>query len=416
MKRILILGAGTAGTMMANHLHRQLDPRAVSIMVLDRDDTHLYQPGLLLLPFGHYRKEDLVRRRSEFIPAGVEFTLAEVDRIDAAAHVVRLQGGETVPYDVLIIATGSRIVPEETPGLLEGAWRRSIFDFYTLEGSAALGEHLKTWPGGKLVVHIKEMPIKCPVAPLEFAFLADAHFRERGMRERVEISYVTPLPGAFTRPVCSKYLVSMLKDRRIELFADFDVEKVDSEARKLIAYDGREVPFDLLVTIPTHMGDAVIERSGLGDELGFVPTHPKTLQSKAHPDVFVIGDATNIAVSKAGSVAHFEGELLAGNVKRFLEGAPLAEDFDGHTNCFIETGHGKGLLIDFNTEVEPLPGKFPFAGIGPLPLLRESRLNHWGKLAFRWIYWNLLLRGRHIPFVSAKLSLRGKEQPAARAA
>ena len=416
MKQILILGAGTAGTMMANHLRRRLPPAQAAITVLDRDDEHLYQPGLLLLPFGHYRAADLVRRRGDYLPPGVEFVLAEGDRIDAAGRQVRLRDGRALPYDVLIVATGSRIVPGETPGLLGEEWMRSIFDFYTLAGSTALGARLKDWPGGRLVVHIKEMPIKCPVAPLEFAFLADAFFRAKHMRERVQITYVTPLPGAFTRPISSAYLSSMLQQRHIAMEAEFDVERVDGAARKLVAYDGREVPFDLLVTVPTHMGDPLIERSGLGDELGFVPTHPKTLQAKAHPEIFAIGDATNIAASKAGSVAHFEAEVLVENVARFLAGQPLAEAFDGHSNCFIETGDGKGLLIDFNTEVEPLPGTFPFPVVGPLPLLRESRLNHWGKLAFRWIYWNLLLRGRHIPFVSAQLSLRGKERPPAQAA
>jgi sulfide:quinone oxidoreductase len=416
MKRIVILGAGTGGTVVANQLRRRFPEHEASIQMLDRDAVHLYQPGLLLLPFGKYRREDLLRPRGEFVAKGVDFRIAEVDRVETDANRVRLADGTAVPYDVLIIATGSRIVAEETPGLLGSGWRKTIHEFYTLEGSEALGAALQAWPGGRLVVHIKEMPIKCPVAPLEFSFLADSYFRERGMRDKVDIRYVTPLPGAFTRPIASDRLGSLLQDRGIALVPEFDVERIDPDARQIVSYDGRTVPYDLLVEIPTHMGDALVDRSGMGDELGFVPTHAKTLQSKAHGNVFVIGDATDIATSKAGSVAHFEAEVLVENVARYLSGRPLQATYDGHSNCFVETGGGKGLLIDFSMEVEPLPGKFPFPGIGPLSLLRESRLNHWGKLAFRWVYWNLLLPGRRIPFVHSHLSMTGKELPPTKAA
>jgi sulfide:quinone oxidoreductase len=415
MKRIVILGAGTAGTMMANHLRKRLSQGDAHITVVDRDDVHLYQPGLLFLPFGRYRKEDIVRTRSEFLPQGVEFIVADAERIDGAGNAVYLKDGRVLPYDLLIVATGTRTEPAETPGLDAEGWRQTAFDFYTLEGSSALGDALKAWPGGTLTVHIKEMPIKCPVAPLEFAFLADAFFRERGMRDRVNIRYVTPLPGPFTKPVCSEKLAYLLNSRKIEVYTDFDTERVDGHARKLVGFDGREIGYDLLVTVPTNMGDPLLERSGLGDELGFVPTDAKTLQSKAFPNMFVIGDATNIATSKAGSVAHFEAEILTENVLRHLRGEQLRADFDGHANCFVETGGGKGLLIDFNMEIEPLPGKFPWPVVGPLSLLRESRFNHWGKLAFRWVYWNLLLPGRPIPFVPATLSLAGKEFPRAKA-
>ncbi|HUJ76093.1 MAG TPA: FAD/NAD(P)-binding oxidoreductase, partial [bacterium] len=406
MRSIVILGAGTAGTIMANRLRRTLNPEQVAITVVDRNDRHVYQPGLLFVPFHPAEAQHLVKPRREFLPQDVDFLEVDAERIEADQNEVLLMNGERLPYDVLVIATGSRIVPEETPGLVGEAWQRSIFDFYTPEGSARLAQALQGWPGGRLVIHIQEMPIKCPVAPLEFAFLADAHFRHLGMRERVQISYVTPLPGAFTRPVATRLLGQMLQVRDIGVVPEFNTERVDGASRTLWSFDGRSVPFDLLVTIPTHMGDPLIERSGLGDELGFVPTHPKTLQSRACPNIFAVGDATNIAVSKAGSVAHFEAEVLAENIHRFLRGEPLAEAYDGHTNCFIETGDGKGLLIDFNEQVEPLPGTFPVPGLGPLSLLRESRFNHWGKLAFRWVYWHLLLRGRHIPLVSTAMSLR----------
>ena len=156
------------------------------------------------------------------------------------------------------------------------------------------------------------------------------------------------------------------------------------------------------------MGDEVIAKSGLGDDLNFIPTHHNTLQSLAHENIFVIGDATNVPASKAGSVAHFAAETLTDNILLYIDGYPLKKEFDGHANCFIETGNNKALLIDFNYVTEPVHGNFPFAKFGPLKLLKESVFNHWGKMAFRWIYWNMLLKGIAIPFVSRNMSFKGK--------
>jgi sulfide:quinone oxidoreductase len=410
VKRLVILGAGTGGTVMANRLARRLDAKEWSITVVDRDDVHYYQPGQLFIPFGMYDRDEITRTRSEFLPKGAAFVVSGIERIDPKANAVFLEGGRSLPYDILIVATGSTIVPSETPGMLDG-WRDSVHEFYTADGSAALAAKLAGFTGGTLAVHINEMPIKCPVAPLEFTFLSDWWFKRRKLRDEVTIVYVTPLSAAFTKPVASKVLGTMLEERGIRLVPDFSAERVDAAGKKLVSYDGREVPFDLLVTVPTNMGDELVERSGLGDELRFIPTDPKTLRSKAYANIFVLGDATDIASSKAGSVAHFQSELLVGNVLRAIRGAPLAAEFDGHSNCFIESGGRKAILIDFNTEVEPLPGRFPFPVIGPLPLLKPSRLNHLGKLAFRWIYWNMLLKGRPIPFIPAKMRRAGKRFP-----
>jgi sulfide:quinone oxidoreductase len=294
--------------------------------------------------------------------------------------------------------------------MLDG-WRDSIFDFYTAEGAVALAGKVREFQGGKVVIHINEMPIKCPVAPLEFTFFADSCLRRRKLREASEIVFVTPLSAAFTKPVAAKMLGALLEERNIRVVADFNAERVDAAGKKLVGFDGREVPYDILVTVPTNMGDELVERSGLGDDLRFIPTDPKTLRSKVHENIFVLGDATDLPSSKAGSVAHFQSELLVGNVLRAIKGEPLAAEFDGHSNCFIETGGRKAILIDFNYEVEPLPGRFPFPVIGPLPLLKPSRLNHLGKLAFRWIYWNMLLKGRPIPFIPAKMKRAGKKFP-----
>ena len=405
-KHLLILGGGTAGTMIAHHTRRHLAAKDWKITVLDRDENHYYQPGFLFYPFGHYTREQIVKKKRDFMPKGVDFKIAEVAKITPDTRSVSLKDGSTIEYDLLVIATGCRTAPEETEGMLGAEWRKSIFDFYTFDGAAALRDQLAVWEGGNLVVHVTEMPVKCPVAPLEFAFLAESFFRERGMRENVHITYVTPLTGAFTKPKAAKKLSHLLTDKGIKVETDFAVERIDGEAKKLICYDGREVPFDLLVTTPTNMGAEVIRDSGLGDDLDFVPTQKHTLQSLKYPDVFILGDATNVPTSKAGSVAHFEAEALSENLLRYIAGKPLLEDFDGHANCFIESGNGKALLIDFNYEIEPHEGGFPFA-FGPMKLLEESRMNHLGKLAFRHVYWNILMRGR--PLLGIK---RMKKAPA----
>jgi sulfide:quinone oxidoreductase len=289
-------------------------------------------------------------------------------------------------------------------------WRKSIFDFYTLAGATALRDALAAFTGGRLVVHFAEMPIKCPVAPLEFVFLADAYFSEKGMRDQVELVYVTPLEGAFTKPVASAQLGSMFDERKINLEPDFMIERIDPATRTMWSMDEREVQFDLLVTVPLNMGADFIARSGLGDELNYVKVDKETLVSKKFDNIFAIGDANDTPASKAGSVAHFAVDLFTENFLEHIEGRPMTHKFDGHANCFIESGHGKGLLIDFNYDTEPLTGKFPWAVVGPLSLLKESRMNHWGKLAFRWIYWNILLKGRWMP-IPARMSMAGKRQP-----
>ncbi len=405
-KRIVVLGGGTGGTLIANRL-RHLVADDDLITVVDRDDHHLYQPGLLFVPFGQLGSERITRSRVRQLHDGVGYVLRDADRVDIDARQVYLADGVVLPYDVLVIASGAALLPDETDGLPEAMAQGKAFTFYDLPGAVALREALARFDGGRIVVNVVDMPIKCPVAPIEFSFLADAYFRKRGIRDRVEITLVTPLDGVFTKAVCNRELSGMLTDKRIQVVTEFNTGEVDGNGGRLVSFDGREVGFDLAVMVPVHGGQAYVGRSaGLGDALGFIPVDERTLQAKASPNIFVIGDAADVRASKAGSVAHFEGEVLASNIVSFLTGQPLDASFDGHTNCFIESGFGKALLIDFNYDTEPVTGRFP-GRIG-LPLLRESRLNHAGKLAFQWIYWHLLLAGRDIPGVGADMPLAGK--------
>jgi sulfide:quinone oxidoreductase len=410
MRNLLILGGGTAGTMIANKLHKRLPRDEWTITVVDRDDDHHYQPGYLFVPFGGYTPEEIVRSRHHFIHDGVELVYGEIDKVSPDDKVVHLEDGRSLSYDYLVIASGTTPRPDQTPGVLGPEWRKSIFDFYTLDGAEALAQALATFDHGRLVVHISEMPIKCPVAPLEFTFLVESWLRENGIRDRVELTYVTPLDGAFTKPVASEHLGSMLVDRKVEVVTDFMVESVDPERKMLVSYDEREVPFDLLVTVPVNMGADFVARSGLGDELNYVPVDKHTLLSTAYDTIFAVGDASDIPASKAGSVAHFAVEIFVDNFLEHVAGLPMTGSFDGHANCFVESGDDKALLIDFNYDTEPLPGKYPIPHVGPMSLLKETHANHLGKLAFRHIYWNVLLPGHPIP-LPAHMSMAGKEIP-----
>ena len=406
-KRIVMLGGGTGGTLGANRMRHHLPREEVEIVVVDQNDDHVYQPGLLFVPFGLAHIDEIVRPRGHQLHKGIEFRQVPIESVDIDADTVHLGDGTALDYDVLVVASGSTLVKDETEGLTGPGWMEKVFTFYDVAGAAALHDALEAFDGGRVVVNVVDMPIKCPVAPLEFCFLADWYFQQTGLRDRVELTYLTPLDGAFTKPVASRALTGLLEEKGVALVTEFNTGEVDGAGGRLVAYDGREVAFDLAVVVPLHGGAGFVAKSpGLGDELGFVPVDEHTLQSTAKPNIFAIGDAAGVPTSKAGSVTHFEGEVLVENVERYLAGAPLDASFDGHTNCFIETGFGKALLIDFNYDTEPLPGHFP-TPVG-LPLLKESRLNHLGKLMFQPLYWHSLLPGRDLPGVGAAMPTRGK--------
>ncbi len=408
MKKLLILGAGTAGTMMVNKLFKELDHEEWQLTIVDQHKTHYYQPGFLFIPFGVYGKKDVIKPKYDFFPPGVNVIFSGIDRIVGAENKVLLENGQVLNYDFLIIATGTQTRPSETPGLKDKLWYKDIFDFYTIEGALALQKKFKDWEGGNLVMCIPELPYKCPVAPLEFVFLAEDYFTKKGIRDKVNITYVTLMSGAFTKPVASKMLGELLEERNINVIPDFYLEHVDNDNKKIVSYDEREVPFDILTIVPVNMGSDMIERSGLGDDMNYVKTDKHTLQSEQFKNIFVIGDAANLPTSKAGSVAHFAAEILTENLLAAIDGRKLPAKFDGHANCYIETGYGKGALIDFNYTTEPLPGTFPLPGIGPFDLLKTTKVNHYGKVLFRWIYWHILLKGKELP-IEADMTMAGKK-------
>ena len=409
MKKLVILGAGTAGTMMLNKLNKELSKEEWDITIVDQFKTHYYQPGFLFIPFGIYNKQDVTKPKHDFFPAGVNVIYSPIDKIVGEENKVLLEGGKVLNYDFLIIATGTETRPSETTGLKDKLWYKDIFDFYTVEGAVALHNKFKDWEGGNLVMCIPELPYKCPVAPIEFVCLAEAYFTKRGIRDKVNITYVTLMSGAFTKPVASKMLGDLLEEKNIKVIPDFYLEHVDNENKKIVSFDEQEIPFDILTIVPVNMGSEMIARSGLGDDMNYVKTNKFTLQSDQFENIFVIGDAANLPTSKAGSVAHFAAEILTENILAAMEDRPLPAKFDGHANCYIETGYGKGALIDFNYDTEPLPGTFPLPGIGPFGLLKNTKMNHYGKVLFRWIYWHILLKGKELP-IEADMTMAGKKR------
>jgi len=295
--------------------------------------------------------------------------------------------------------------------MLDG-WRKDIFDYYTLEGALALAKQIRYFNSGRIVLNIAEFPYKCPIAPLEFVFLADWFFTVNGCRDQVEIEFVTPLDNVFTKPVAAKALAEVAVQKNIKVTPYFDLAQVNASEKTIESHKGMKVGYDLLVSIPPNMGDKALIDSGISDPVGFVPTDNHTLKAENADRIYVIGDTTNVPTSKAGSVAHYMAYTLVENLIREIDGyAPLPK-FDGHATCFLASGFEKAILLDFNYKVEPLPGKFPFPGMGPFSLLRESLSNHWGKMMFRWVYWNLMMKGLDLP-LEPQMNLAGKIRQAA---
>ena len=409
-KKILILGAGAGGTIVANMLRKEFSESEMQITIIDRDERHHYQAGYLFIPFGVYSEQDVLKPKKEFIPPGVEFVVDEIVKIDTSQRRVetRLSRYE---YDWLVIATGCDIAPSEIDGMMDG-WREDIFDYYTLDGALALRKKLQYFESGKLVLNIAELPYKCPIAPLEFVFMADWFFTVNGVRDKIDIEFVTPLDNVFTKPVAAKILAEVTAQKNIKVTPYFDLAQVNAKDKTIESHKGEVIGYDMLVAIPPNMGDQALIDSEVSDPVGFMSTNNETLQADDHERVYVIGDTTNVPTSKAGSVAHYMAYTLVDNLKREIAGHPPKSKFDGHATCFLASGFEKAILLDFNYKVEPLPGKFPFPGMGPFSLLQESLNNHWGKMMFRWVYWNLMMKGLDLP-LEPQMNLAGKIRPAA---
>lgn len=377
-KQIVILGGGVGGTLLANLLSRRLKPDQAKVTVVDEYGQHLYQPGWLYLPFGEESTKNLVKTERSLLSRAVQLVIERADGIDVKAQTVALTSGTKLPYDYLIIATGASLVPNSVPGFAEGASH-----FYSEPEALKLKKRLEQFEGGELVIGVADIPYKCPPAPLEFTFKVEEYLTKRGLRDKTHITYLSPINRVFTIESVSEFVTPMFEERHIDSELFFNTESVDPGAHKVVAMEGTEISYDLLVLIPPHRGAKVIQDSGLGDELGWLPTDRHTLQVKGYENIFGLGDATDVPVSKSGSAAHFEAKALAHRIVHAIrpnEDHASEAEYDGRVMCFLETGHGQSSQLVFDFEHPPKP---------PAP----NAFYHYEKMIFNRAYWYIVPRG-----------------------
>lgn len=384
MRRIIILGGGVGGTLTANllvrKLRKQIDAGDVEVMVVDATGEHVYQPGFMYIAMGGERAENLKRPERSLLDKRVTLLVGKVTKVDETSRNIQLEDGLTLGYDDLVLATGSRIVPETIEHFAEEAQH-----FYTAEAAARLRTALDKFTGGRIVIGIAGMPYKCPPAPLEVAFLIEAELRERGLRDTSELHFCSPIGRAFTIESVSEMATPILEQKNIELHTFFNVEAIDPARKVVMSLEGEELPYDLLILVPPHKGQQFLIDSGLAPAPGgWLPTDRHTLQVGGRPDVFALGDATDLPLSKAGSTAHFEAPVVAERiVARVLGREPEGKhaDYEGKVMCFFEIGDGKGTLLQFDYEHPPKPPK-------------PNQLWHLGKIVFNKTYWHTVPKGR----------------------
>jgi sulfide:quinone oxidoreductase len=370
-KRILIVGGGLAGTIVANGLCRQLreDLSAGNVVInmLGATDQHLYQPGLLYLPFGRVRESELFRDQRKVLDRRVPYFVDPAKHIDVEKQAVTTESGKTHSYDYLVIATGSRIRPDKIPGMAEGAhW------FYDLDGSRKLRDALAAFQGGRVVINVNA-PHKCPVAPLEIVFMLREHLAAKGLLDKSEITYTYPIGRLHALEPVAHWTVPEFQKYSIKSETFFNTKSIDPKAKTITSEEGTTLGYDLLITIPPHTGQQVIEDSKLGAG-GWVPTERNTLLREGSKNVFVVGDTTNIPISKAGSTAHFEADTIIDNLASLVKEDRWAREYDGKVFCFVETGLNSGTYVWFNYTTPPNPGP-------------PSQMIHWFKLAYNRLYW-----------------------------
>jgi sulfide:quinone oxidoreductase len=329
---------------------------------------------------GGERAKNLRRPERGLLDPRVSLVVGEVERVDEVARTVNLTDGQRLAYDQLVLATGARIVPEEIEH-----FDTEALHFYTAEAALKLRRALDAFRGGRIVIGIAGMPYKCPPAPLEVAFLIEAELHARGLRDRSELHFCSPIGRAFTIESVSEMATPILERKGIELHTFFNVESIDPAQQVVVSLEGEELPYDLLILVPPHKGQQFLIDSGLAPAPGgWLPTDRATLQVGGRADVFALGDATDLPLSKAGSTAHFEAPVVTERIVAAIEGRavdPKRGDYLGKVMCFFEIGDGKGTLLQFDYDHPPRPPK-------------PNQLWHLGKIVFNKTYWHTVPKGR----------------------
>jgi len=382
MERIVVLGGGVGGTLAANllarRLRRRIDAGEVQVTLVDEGGEHVYQPGFMYIAMGGEQFDRLHRPERSLLDKRIDLLIAKATRIDPAARSVTTEAGPAIEYDRLIIATGARALPDEIPHFTDEAHH-----FYGADAAARLRAALDAFDGGRIVIGIAGMPYKCPPAPLEVSFLIESELRQRGLRDRSEVHFCSPIGRAFTIESVSDMATPILAEKGIELHTFFNVEAIDPERKVVESLEGEELPYDLLILVPPHRGAQVVIDSGLAPPSGWLPTDPHTLEVRGTEGVYAIGDATDLPLSKAGSTAHFEAPVVVERIVAAIEGREPSSkgSYTGKVMCFFEVGDGKGTLLQFDYDHPPRPP-------------RPGRIWHLGKVVFNRVYWHTVPRGR----------------------
>jgi sulfide:quinone oxidoreductase len=382
--RILVLGGGVGGTLTANLLARRLKKRLdagdVDLAVVDASGAHVYQPGFMYIAMGGERAEKLQKRERALLDKRIRLIIGTVSHVDEAAQTVSLTDGTVLPYEHLVLATGARILPEAIEH-----FETEAHHFYTAEAALKLRRALDAFTGGKIVVGIASMPYKCPPAPLEVSFLIESELRERGLREKAEVHFCSPISRAFTIESVSEMATPILEEKGIELHTFFNVEAIDPERKVVLSLEGEELPYDLLVLVPPHKGEQFLIDSGLAPAPGgWLPTDRHTLRVGGRANVYALGDATDLPLSKAGSTAHFEAPVVVEGIVAAVEHRAAKgkhASYKGNVMCFFEIGDGKGTLLRFDYDHPPKPPK-------------PNALWHLGKIVFNKTYFHTVPKGR----------------------
>jgi sulfide:quinone oxidoreductase len=376
-QHIAIVGAGTGGSVLANRLADRLAPEIdageVRVTLVNESEMHVYKPVWLYVAFGRREPDDGLRPVTDLVDPRIDIRFSRVEAIDTDAKRLSLNGGDTLAYDYLVLATGARTVPDEVPGLQEAG-----HDFYSEDGALALRDALADFTEGHLVLSVVGTPHMCPAAPLEFVFMADDWFRERGLRDGIDITYTYPIQRVHGKPTIAAWAAPRMEERGISASTFFNVESVDPDTKTLHSMEGESLTYDLLVTIPPHDGVPMIREAGLGDD-GWVAVDKTTMEATHADSVFALGDAADVPAPKAGSAAHYQASVVADRLTSLVRGREPTATYDGKVVCFLEAGMDEATFVSFDYENEPHPRP-------------ESRPVHWAKLAYNESYW-LTARG-----------------------
>ncbi len=383
-KKIVVLGGGVGGTMVANSLVKKLKREEAEVTIVDEDGRHVYQPGFVYISFGKEKPGKIVKDEGKLLRRHVRLLVDKATKIDTEEGKVSLAKGPHLDYDYLVVATGAEIHPQDIPGS-EGAHH-----FYDMESSIKLRNALNKFNGGKIVIGIGGVPYKCPPAPAESACLLDYYFHKRGIRDRVKIKFLSPLPRVFPIEPVNPIVEKAFEEKNIRSEVFFNVEGVEPDKKKVRSFEGETEDYDLLILIPPHKGAKVVRASDLCDRGGWVITDKRTLKAVNAENVYAIGDATNLPVSKSGAAAHYESPVVAESIVSEIRGTSPGIDYAGRVTCFCDAGYKKGIMLDFDYEHPPSPPPF-------------SRMNYWKKILFNKLYWWILPKDRLPEFLTGKL-------------